>query len=94
VARRRRELLLSSLPPLSPLHSLHSLPGLRVGLAPEAVSCALTSPAGSPAASTASVSAAAAMSDFAATDFRYRFKFQSNLVWDSIKSISNFCFQF
>jgi hypothetical protein len=25
---------------------------------------------------------------------RYRFKFQSNLVWDSIKSISNFCFQF
>ena len=24
----------------------------------------------------------------------YRFKFQSNLVWDSIKSISNFCFQF
>jgi hypothetical protein len=32
------------------------------------------------------------MSDFAATDFRYRFKFQSNLVWDSIKSISNFCF--
>jgi hypothetical protein len=25
---------------------------------------------------------------------RYRFKFQSNLVWDSIKSMSNFCFQF
>jgi hypothetical protein len=25
---------------------------------------------------------------------RYRFKFQSNLVWDSIRSISNFCFQF
>jgi hypothetical protein len=25
---------------------------------------------------------------------RYRFKFQSNLVWDSIKPISNFCFQF
>jgi hypothetical protein len=25
---------------------------------------------------------------------RYRFEFQSNLVWDSIKSISNFCFQF
>jgi hypothetical protein len=25
---------------------------------------------------------------------RYRSKFQSNLVWDSIKSISNFCFQF
>ena len=25
---------------------------------------------------------------------RVRFKFQSNLVWDSIKSISNFCFQF
>ena len=25
---------------------------------------------------------------------RYRFKFQSNFVWDSIKSISNFCFQF
>jgi hypothetical protein len=25
---------------------------------------------------------------------RYRFKFQSNLFWDSIKSISNFCFQF
>jgi hypothetical protein len=25
---------------------------------------------------------------------RYRFKFQSNLVCDSIKSISNFCFQF
>jgi hypothetical protein len=25
---------------------------------------------------------------------RYRFKFQSNLVWDSIKSISNFYFQF
>jgi hypothetical protein len=25
---------------------------------------------------------------------RYRFKLQSNLVWDSIKSISNFCFQF
>ena len=24
----------------------------------------------------------------------YRSKFQSNLVWDSIKSISNFCFQF
>jgi hypothetical protein len=23
-----------------------------------------------------------------------RFKFQSNLVWDSIKSMSNFCFQF
>jgi hypothetical protein len=34
------------------------------------------------------------MSDFATTDFGYRFKFQSNLVWDSIKSISNFCFQF
>ena len=29
-----------------------------------------------------------------ATDSRYRFKFQSNLVWDSIKPISNFCFQF
>jgi hypothetical protein len=25
---------------------------------------------------------------------RYRFKFQSNLVWISIKSMSNFCFQF
>jgi hypothetical protein len=25
---------------------------------------------------------------------RYRLKFQSNLVWDSIKPISNFCFQF
>ena len=25
---------------------------------------------------------------------RYRFKFQSELGWDSIKSISNFCFQF
>ena len=25
---------------------------------------------------------------------RYRFKFQSNLVWESIKSISNFYFQF
>jgi hypothetical protein len=25
---------------------------------------------------------------------RYRFKFRSNLVWDSMKPISNFCFQF
>jgi hypothetical protein len=25
---------------------------------------------------------------------RYRFNFQSNLIWDSIKSISNFCFEF
>jgi hypothetical protein len=25
---------------------------------------------------------------------RYRFKFQSNLVWGSIKPISTFCFQF
>jgi hypothetical protein len=25
---------------------------------------------------------------------RYRFEFQSNLVWDLIKPISNFCFQF
>jgi hypothetical protein len=24
----------------------------------------------------------------------YRFKFQSNLIWDSIKPISNFCFRF
>jgi hypothetical protein len=32
------------------------------------------------------------MSDFAATDFTLRSKFQSNLIWDSIKSISNFCF--
>jgi hypothetical protein len=37
------------------------------------------------------------MSDFPATDLNSKatwFGIQSNLVWDSIKPISNFCFQF